>query len=130
MSLTKEQILQADDLPRTELQIPEWGGDVFIKTMTSAERDAYEASIRDGRQEDGEVNLVNFRALFCVLVIVDEEGTRLFSDEEAPQLGKKGGPAVDRIFDFARKWNKLSDEDIEELEKNSETVQTDASASD
>ncbi len=48
--LTKEAILAADDLPRETVLMPEWGGDVYVRTMSGTDRDAFESSLiaRDG----------------------------------------------------------------------------------
>ncbi len=43
--LTREQILQSDDLPRETVQVPEWGGEVQVRTMTGTDRDAFVASL-------------------------------------------------------------------------------------
>ena len=44
MSL-KEQILKADDLPKEKVNVPEWNVDVYVRALTAAERDGYEASL-------------------------------------------------------------------------------------
>lgn len=36
--LTREQILQSDDLPRETVQVPEWGGEVQVTTQTIVSR--------------------------------------------------------------------------------------------
>jgi hypothetical protein len=45
MALNKDQILHADDLPRREVQTPEWGGSVFVRALTGDERDSYEGEM-------------------------------------------------------------------------------------
>ena len=45
MTLTKDQILEANDLQSESVTVPEWGGDVLVRTMTGADRDAFEASM-------------------------------------------------------------------------------------
>ena len=130
MSLNRDAILSADDLPRKSVDVPEWGGSVWVKTMTAGERDAWEADCLNRQKANNDTtDLTNFRARYCVLVLVDDDGNRMFTNAEAVELGNKSAPAVDRIFDAARKLNKISDDDIDELEKNSEAAQSDASAS-
>jgi len=124
--LTKEQILNADDLPRKLVQVPEWGGDVWVKTMTGAERDAWEASL----MEDREVNAENIRARLCVRSIVDEAGRRVFADEDADKLGGKSARALDRIFSVAQRLNGVSAQDLDEIAKNSERARAADSLSD
>jgi len=120
MSLTKDQILRADDLPREQVDVPEWGGSVFVRTMTGAERDAFEQSIAD----DSGRNLANLRARLAVLAVVDADGERLFADSDALSLGNKSAAALSRIFNVAQRLNALTNADVEELEKNSAAGQS------
>lgn len=129
MSLTREAILTADDLKREEVQVPEWGGSVFIRCMTGTERDAFESEAYTVRGKDVEINRENFRARLLVRVLVDEKCDRLFSQKDIAALGAKSGKALDRIFTSAMKINGLSKEDVEELTKNSSPGEKDASAS-
>ena len=39
--LSKDAILAADDLPRETVHVPEWGGDVYVRTMSGTDRDAF-----------------------------------------------------------------------------------------
>ena len=130
MSLTKEEILQANDLPTEVVPVPEWGGDVIVRTMTGTERDSFEQSIMDMNGRDASVNLTNIRAKLCSKAIVDEEGKRMFSDMEVNALGKKSASALDKIFAVAQRLNGLSDKDVKELVKNSAAAQSGNSISD
>ena len=46
--LTREQILQSDDLPRETVPVPEWGGSVRIRTLSGADRDGYNFFMEQG----------------------------------------------------------------------------------
>ena len=124
MSLTKEQILQADDIKTETVDVPEWGGKVTIRMMTGTQRDAFEASIIQG----GKTDMQNIRAKLCAAVMVDGDGKPLFTVHEVNILGSKCAIALDRIFSVAQKMNGLSGADIKELEKNS-NGQSDVSTS-
>lgn len=110
--LTKEQILASDDLKPVKVEVPEWGGEVFIRNMTAAERDHFESSVIQGNKQ----NMKNLRSRLVVLCAVDESGKRIFNDSDADALGKKSAAAVDRLFTAASKHNGFSSKDIEELE--------------
>ena len=112
--LSKEDILKADDLKREIINVPEWGGEVQIRTMTGEERDSFDSEmIRDEKK-----TFKNIRAKFLALIICDDNGKRVFSDEDISALGKKSAAALDRIFSAGQKLNKLTNEDIEDLAKN------------
>lgn len=117
MSLSRDDILGADDLPSEEVEVPEWGGTVWVRSMTGLERDVFEASLTQGAG-DKKVNLKNIRARLVSLTAVDEEGTRLFSDADIAELGAKSAAALDRVFSVAQSLNGLGNEDVEELAEN------------
>ncbi|MCP5017110.1 MAG: hypothetical protein GY938_17840 [Ketobacter sp.] len=116
MMLTAEQILKADD--RAELvkvDVPEWGGSVNVCVMSGSCRDRWELATAGAVDRPGTANI---RASLCAYTTCDEKGKRLFSDGQIAALGEKSSAALDRVFSVARKLNKISDDDIEELEKN------------
>jgi hypothetical protein len=98
--LSKDAILAADDLPRETVIIPEWGGEVLVRTMSGTDRDAFEASLleKDGRME-------NVRARLVALTLCDSQGDRLFDDSEIAALGRKSARALDRVFSVAQRLN-------------------------
>lgn len=114
--LTKDQIFSASDLPTEEVQVPEWGGSVFVRTMSGIERDGFEQGIVEARKSGTE--LVNIRARLAVKVVCDSDGKRLFTDDDAAALGKKSGRALDRIFDVAQRLNGIGEKEVAELEGN------------
>ena len=120
--LTKEQILKADDLLRELVHCPEWGGDVWVRTLTGVERDKFEADSINRRGKNIETNMENIRARLVALSVVGEKNERLFTEADAVELGKKSARALDRIFAVAQRLSGLSAEDVEELAKNSDAT--------
>ncbi len=106
--LTREQILQCDDLPRETVQVPEWGGEVLVRTMTGTDRDTFEASLigKEGRLE-------NVRARLVSLALCDVEGHRLLSDADVSVLGGKSAKALDRVFAVAQRLNGIGSDQVE-----------------
>ena len=132
MFLTKDQILQADDLKFSEVDVPEWGGKVRIKTMTGEERDAFEDKIvvrdKDGNRKG--MDIKNFRAKLLVRTIVDEEGKRVFDEQDIHALGMKSSAALDRVAEEVQEINRLRAQDVEELTSTLEPGQSEDSTSD
>lgn len=127
--LNREAILAAEDLPRELVEVPEWGGAVYVRALTGAERDQFEASIVEQRGRDMRMNMRNIRAKLVALTVVDEDGQRIFTDDDVAALGGKSAAALDRLFAVAQRLSGLSKEDVEELAKNSESVQSAGSIS-
>lgn len=114
MSLTKDQILSADDAGLLKLHVPEWGGDVFIRVMSVGERDAYE----NEWQRKKETGVDDFRTKFLVRCLVDEKGNRLFENGDVVKLSQKSARVMNRLWLAAMEHNNLSNESVEELAKN------------
>jgi hypothetical protein len=125
MSL-KDQILAANDTKIEKLHVPEWGVDVYIRTLTGFEGDAFDASTRDS---EGNRIAENFTAKYCQLVMCDETGAQVFGPGDLPALSQKSNAALNRVFNAGLKLNRMSAEGIEEAEKNSEKTTQDDSGS-
>lgn len=113
--LTRDAILQAPDLALTKVDMPEWGGAVYVRGLTGTERDRFEVEVLGSTGKD---RLKNARAKLVVLGTVDEEGNLLFAESDIEALGKKNSKALDRLFQVIRRESGLLDEDIDELVKN------------
>lgn len=118
--LTKEVILAAQDLPRELVNVPEWGGDVYVGTLTGLQRDKFEMTIVDANKNKKNIklNTENIRATLAAMTMQDEAGNLLFTMEDVKALGNKSCAALQRIYDAATKLNRLSKTDEEELTKN------------
>jgi hypothetical protein len=119
--LNRDAILQAQDIKKEELFIPEWDGTVIIKGLTAADRDKYEAKLIVQKGKNTTVNMKNARARLVMMSVVDESGAQLFTEADIAALGQKSAAVLDRIFDVASRLSGISDEDLEELSKNSES---------
>lgn len=114
--LTREEILQADDLKTEIVNVPEWGGEVIVRTMTGTDRDIWDNLMF----RKGERNYLNDnRAKLCSCTIVDEHGNLLFTEDDVIELGKKSSMALNRVFDVAKRLNGLGPDDVKEMAKNS-----------
>jgi hypothetical protein len=118
--LTKEQILAAEDLKHEDVEVSEWGGVVRIKTMTGAERDAYDqVSYPNVENNDPAFDWENFRARLLSFCLVDDSGERLFTGvDEVKALGRKSHAAIERCFKVAKRLNGIGAEVQEALKGN------------
>lgn len=123
--LTRDQILQAVDIQTEEVEVPEWGGKVLVRGLTGTERDALEAGMLEIKNRGNQrVNLTNMRAKLVSMSIIDQNGKRLFKDRDIEALGAKSALALNRVFDVAQRLAAMTEEDVEELTKNSESDQS------
>jgi hypothetical protein len=115
MTLSRDAILQcAPVLPKELVEVPEWGGSVWVRTVSASERDKLE-------MEWERTKRVHFRARLVFVCACDEAGAPLFRETDIPCLGAKSTTAVTRICDVAFRLNGFTKTEIEELEKNSQS---------
>lgn len=112
--LNRESILAADDVRRELVEVPEWGGSVYVSTISAA---AGLTIINDADEENGRV--VMGVGLLLARAIVDEEGNRIFTPEDIPALMEKSRRAIDRVTEAALRLNNFSGQAVEAAEKNS-----------
>jgi hypothetical protein len=118
--LTKASILASKDLKTETVDVPEWGGQVTIRTMTGADRDAFENSlfVMDGNGTR-RTDMTNMRAKLVALTVVDDSGNPMFTLQEAANLGEKSSAALQRIFAVAQALNGMGTDGLAAAEKNS-----------
>jgi hypothetical protein len=123
MGLSKAKILSANDTKVSEpIPVPEWGGDVYVRTLSGAERDAFEDSYAENKMKA-------FRCRFLVLALCDESGERLFADSDVAELGKKSSIVINRLFEASWKANAFTSEAVESLGEGSPDGQSGGSIS-
>lgn len=110
--LDKAAILAAQDFKTKEVDVPEWGGSLHLRGLSSKERDRMEAEVAQTQ------DLQNFRARLVVMSIVDGDGKRLFTDKDATALGEKSSVVINRLFDEVRDLSGMSDEALGVVEGN------------
>lgn len=115
MILTRDQILGAKDRITERVEVPEWGGDVLVTTISGAARDRFEAAIIAA---DGQTDTTNMRAKLVAACVVDEAGDPLFTIEDIEALGRKSAAALERIVKVSQRLNRIGSAEMEELKGN------------
>jgi len=132
----KDDILTHSQLNKQLVDVPEWGEgtQVWVSELTSEAEDAYQASIVKqegaGKNTEFKTDLANRKAKFAVQCIVDENGKRVFSDNDVSKVAALGARALNRIVDVGYELSGMSMKDLEELEANLSGSPEDGSNSD
>lgn len=123
--LNRSDLLSLADTAYDEFQVPAWNGAwVRIRSLTSAERDRYEAGINTQKNGKPVTNLEQARAKLCVLTLVDAAGNQLFNQRDVAAFGGKNSDAVNYVFRRSCKLSGIlqTEDDMEEVVGNSETT--------
>ena len=111
--LGRSDIIDAVDYQRELVAVPEWGGSVWVQSMSGTDRDSYEAElVGDGDNDDQAYNLLNLRAKLACRSLVDEAGKKLFSEAEIAVLGEKDAYPLERVCAVARRLSRLRRTDV------------------
>jgi len=109
MTLNKEQIL-AQKLKLLKVEVPEWGGEVFVRELSAKEQDEIADVVRKGQ------TLSN--AKLAAMVLCDENGIPLFTDKDIPQLEQVSGNVLGKVLTASAKLSGADENTIQELQKN------------
>ena len=122
--LTAESILQSEDFTYDEVDCPEWGGTVRIRSMSGTQRVTLKKAIEQGQNDIDE--------MVCVMCIVDADGNRIFNRSQIGELGKKNTKAISRVAKRIVEISGLRDPEkaVKDAEKNSEGTESEGSSFD
>ncbi len=117
---TADDIRGEDDLPREKVLTPEWKScpAVWVRTVTTAERDQFDDGTLVKRGRNREANLVDLRVRLVILAACDEAGKPIFDETAKTWLGTKSSKVIDRIFGVAQRLCGMTAEDVENAVKN------------
>jgi hypothetical protein len=113
--LTRDAILAAATLPTESVELKSLDGSVLVRGLSAFDRDAFEKSMFVTKGKTREFNMANVRARLVALCAVDDNGGRLFADEDVVALGQVRADVVDKLFTVAQRLSGLRDEDVAEL---------------
>ena len=108
--LTREAILEAQDLKRETISVKRWGGEVIVTEMTAARRLEFERLFTEVENR--------MRVLLVAFAVVDEAGKPLFSVKDVEALGEKNFRAVYRVSQVALRLNRVGEAEELELQEN------------
>ena len=119
--LTREDIINCDDLQMEEVKVKEWGGTVFIKELSVKERIEFEASFKE--KKDGDI--MGKMLLLLSTTICDKDRNPLFEPSDIESLHEKNVKVILKLFRIANKLSALTVESEENIKKNLESPQQD-----
>jgi len=103
--LTRDSILAANDAALVAVEVPEWGGTVYVPVLSIEGV----SSLQNGTKSAGDHTL----AATVARITVDSEGKRYFTDEDTPALAKKPARVILRIVSAFNRANGLDADAVE-----------------
>lgn len=123
--LSKDDILRADDIRFKDVDVPEWGGKLRVRGLTSEEMLDFGLEIAEGTnpQQPGNVRMKREHFMRIVtMVVVDAEGANIFSTEDMDALGKKSLAPIQRIVETSMELSGFTEDAQSEMGKSSKEV--------
>jgi len=112
MILSRDAILAAIDRERIEVEVPEWGGSVFIDSISALEFADVAKLISDERPD------LEVMGALLAKCLVNADGERLFDDEGVADLLDKNAHIVIRLGNLALEHNRVTDDAMDDAAKN------------
>jgi hypothetical protein len=123
--LDRDTILSKTALKRETVEIPEWGGNILVRELTAGERTRYEVGMSDmvqGEQTDPAKKVQRFidmRARIAAMACLNEDGSRMFRDDDVAALNQLSGNVLDRISTVVLRLSGYTMAEQEKLKKSS-----------
>lgn len=116
MALTsRDSILSIRDLGEpVRFHVPEWNDTVYLRRPSANDRDAWELYCQEHAKNPHKI----WRAKLAAMLLCDESGKLLFTDRDVEKLGERSAAALHRIWERGLELMRITEEDVEELEKN------------
>lgn len=117
MAINREAMLAVCKRRYVTVDVP-GVGDVRLQSLSELERSQYELAALDNKNAVSREKLLHQRCRLIALCVVDDEGKRLFSDDDVRLLLEMDSQITNAIFDAAQLHCGFTKADIEALEKN------------
>ena len=109
--LSRDEILEVEDIERADVECPEWGGTVLVRGLTAQQ---YIGMGFDLRGEGDTINAEKAKEMMPMIVsmgVIDEDGERLFTEGDVKKLAHKSFGPIERISSKILELSGLSTEE-------------------
>jgi hypothetical protein len=110
--LTLEEIKSVDDIKAQTVEVPEWGGEVLVKSMSGRLRSNLEQKVANNAPH-GDVKM-----MIVTSCCVKEDGSPMFTTADKKWLAEKAAAPLETIFEAACKMSGIGDDADEDAEGN------------
>jgi len=128
--LRTEDIQRINDVELKKIEVEEWGGSVFLGSMTLTERFKYDESFRN---EDGtlkEPDNAEYMLEMLRLTLKDEHGDSLFTRDNIKGLSDKKAKTIVKLFKTCSSHHFIGESDLEDIKKKLEATPSESLSTD
>ena len=108
-------ILNANDKNLSEIHVPEWGVNLWLRGWSGKERAAFQQAYSQAKTDE---EVANLSGLVVALTVCNDQGQRIFQIEDVELLNEKSATALDRVVNAALQHNGITKTAIEDAKKN------------
>lgn len=129
MKLTRDHLLRKRPRRTKQFTFPDDFGDLAgqsftVQAMTARERSEFETQFsRKGKPIPERQREIRQRLV--IATVIDDNGMPLFADDDLGQLSEVDGAVIEYMATASQELNQITNDDLEEIEKNSETTPAD-----
>lgn len=110
--LNRKQFIDADDIKYCEVELPELGGSVRIRSMSGKD----EIEFEDVKKNKEATEWIFWAiARYCV----DENNQQMFTEDDVEAIKEKSSSSIKKLFDAILDLNTINDSKVEAEAKNS-----------
>ena len=123
----KDRILSAADIPREQMEVPEWGRVTVEVRGLSGECRA--RLLSEAFTAAGKPDLVRIYPRLCIYGVFDPEtGERIFADGDEAAVNAKSGAVLERIAQAVMRLSGMTPEALELASKNLPAASVDSTS--
>jgi len=113
----RDRILAADDIGRTTVDVPQWGVQVEVRTMSAGKRSRM---LQTCTLPDGTVDLDRLYPMLIIATVFDPaDGERIFTEEDITLLQEKSASAIEFVAQKAMEMSGMTAKAVDEEGKDS-----------
>lgn len=107
--LNREQIFSCPDVMEREVEVPEWGGSVLLRTLTKAKQ----VSVRKQAMNNGQLDDERLEVFLFIAGVIDP----VFTPEDYEALRAKSAAAMDRVLTEIYRGSGMTKEEGARIER-------------
>jgi len=113
----RDRILEADDIGKELLEVPQWELTLEMRTMSAIQRSRM---LQRCTNDDGTVDLDHLYPMLCIATVFDPEtGGQVFSEEDISVLQEKSAAALEFVATRAMEMSGMTAKAVDEEGKDS-----------